>query len=76
MEDDEEVEEEGCDGGPEEQHLTAEQEGLADDQRQHADVHRVTGEAVRAAGNEPFRRGERCRCPASLEREAGRRLKD
>lgn len=62
--------------GPAEENLPAEEERLPDDQGDHAHVHRVPRQPVRAADDEALRRGPGRRRAAPLEREAGRGLED
>jgi hypothetical protein len=70
------VEEKPGGRGPGEEELAAEEEPLPDDQGEHAHVHRVPHDAVRAADDEALGRRPRRWGAAALEREASRRLED
>jgi hypothetical protein len=74
LEDEEELEEEPRRRGPGEQDLAAEQQRLADDQRQHSDIHRVAGEPVETVHDEALGRRPGSRRAAAFEREASGRL--
>src|SRR6266545_5608437 len=70
LEQEEELEDEPRRGSPDEEELAAEQQALAEDQRQDAEVHRVPCEAVGAARDEALGRRPWCGRAATLEREA------
>jgi hypothetical protein len=74
LEDQEELEEEPRRRGPGEQHLPAEQQRLADDQRQHPDIHRVAREPVETVHDEALGRCPGSRGAAAFEREASGRF--
>jgi hypothetical protein len=74
LEDEEELKKEPRRRGPGEQDLPAEQQRLADDQREHADIHRVARDPVEAVHDEALGRRPGSRGAVAFEREASGRL--